>query len=257
MLEARDVSRKYTDKSGKENVILDHLNFKAEDGEFVCLIGMSGCGKSTLLRLLSGLDIPSEGEIFLDGEQVRKPVDKGAFVFQDYALFPWYTVLKNVEFGAKINKIYPKNILREKALEFLELTHLENYKDAYIHQLSGGMKQRVAIARALIMNPEILFMDEPFGALDSFTRMELQDLLREIVTERKISVVFVTHDIEEAVYLGDRVAVMNRHSGKIDSEIKIHFEGSRERNSQEFNIFKEKIYEEFNLTRKFDIEYHI
>lgn len=257
MIEAKGISKIYPDKKMGKNVILSQLDFQVAEGEFVCLIGVSGCGKSTLLRLLSGLEMPTTGEIILDGEQVRRPIRKGAFVFQDYALFPWCTVIQNVEFGAKINQIYPKKELRKKAEEYLELTHLEKYKDAFIHQLSGGMKQRVAIARALLIQPKILFMDEPFGALDSFTRMELQDLLLDIVKERKISVVFVTHDIDEAIYLGDRIAVMNKHSGKIDSEIPIQFEGVKERTGQEFDRYKELIFEKFDLTRKFDIEYHI
>ncbi len=257
MIQAKAVKKIYCGKNNSKNVILDNLNFEISDGEFVCLIGMSGCGKSTLLRLLSGLESPSDGVILSDGEAVKGPLKDGAFVFQDYALFPWRTVLENVEFGAKINHIYSKQELRKTAEEYLERIHLLEYKDAYIHQLSGGMKQRVAIARALIMKPNILFMDEPFGALDSFTRMELQVFLKEIVEESGVSVVFVTHDIDEAIFLADRIDVMNKNSGKIDHAIPIQFEGIRDRTNGEFEQYRETIFETFHLTRTLDIEYQI
>lgn len=257
MLKAENIRQVYFDKRKKEKVILDDLSFEINDGEFVCLIGMSGCGKSTLLRLLSGLEKPTCGTISADGIPLAGPLSSGAFVFQDYALFPWRTVIQNVELGAKINKTYPKSEIRKKAEEFLDLTHLLEYKDAYIHQLSGGMKQRVAIARALIMQPKVLFMDEPFGALDSFTRIELQQLLTEIVRDKKISVVFVTHDIDEAIFLADRVFIMSKGHGKIEHDIKIEFEGVKDRTNGEFDKYREIIMEKFGLTRKFEVEYHI
>lgn len=257
MLEAKNITQVYYDKNRKENTILSGLDLKVNEGEFVCLIGMSGCGKSTLLRLLSGLELPTSGEVISDGKKLDGPLKSGAFVFQDYALFPWRTVIRNVEFGARINKIYPKDEIRQKAEEYLKLTHLYDYKDAYIHQLSGGMKQRVAIARALIMQPKFLFMDEPFGALDSFTRIELQNLLKDIVRERSLSVVFVTHDIDEAIFLGDRVIIMGKGSGKIEHDIAVRFEGVRDRTNGEFEIFRELIFNKFDLTRKYEIEYSI
>ena len=257
MIQASAIRKVYTDKDGTDTVIFKDLEFQVSDGEFVCLIGMSGCGKSTLLRLLSGLENPSGGIILSDGVTVKGPLQESAFVFQDYALFPWRTVIENVEFGAKINHIYSKKELRQTAEEFLDKTHLLEYKDAYIHQLSGGMKQRVALARAMIMKPKILFMDEPFGALDSFTRIELQNFLKEIVVESDISVVFVTHDIDEAIFLADRIDIMNKNSGKIDDSIPIHFKGMRERTDGEFEKYREIIFEKFNLTRKYEIEYQI
>lgn len=240
-----------------KHVIFRNLNFEAGDGEFVSLIGMSGCGKSTLLRLLSGLEAPTEGDISFDGRKVDAPVSDGAFVFQDYALFPWRTVLRNVTFGLEISKKLTKQQIREKGMECLKLVHLEEYAEAYIHQLSGGMKQRVAIARALVMEPRILFMDEPFGALDSFTRMELQSLLLDIVRRWKLSVIFVTHDIDEAIILSDRVTIMNRNTGRIDHDIAIHFEGQRNRANGEFNILKRHIMEKFGLTTETDVAYII
>lgn len=247
MIELKKVTKKFKRKDGTEKNVLNQLDFTIGDHEFMCLLGPSGCGKSTLLRLISGLDQVTEGELTIDGTTVNGPDKNSAFVFQNYALFPWMTVLENVEFGMKINGMYTPAERRERALEHLRYVNLAGYEDSYIHQLSGGMKQRVAIARALVMNPEILFMDEPFGALDTFTRIALQDLLLAIKADRNITIVFVTHDIDEAIYLADKIAIMNSNTGLINSVIQVDKEQTRNRTGSVFNAYRDVIYKEFNL----------
>lgn len=257
MLEVIHLEKSYKTKNGTEEIVLQDLNLQIKDNEFICLLGPSGCGKSTLLKLMAGLEEVTSGEIRLNGLVVNRPQKEYAFVFQDYALFPWKTVLENVEFGMKIKKMYSAKERKEQAISYLKLTHLEKYKDAYIHQLSGGMKQRVAIARSLAVNPEVLFMDEPFGALDNFTRMELQDLLLNIYQSQKMSIVFVTHDIDEAIYLGNKVAIMNSHPGNISALIDIDQSTTKDRTGKSFNNYKEEIFEKFNLIHRQEIEYYI
>ena len=256
LLEVKHVTKRYKNDT-EEQIILKDLNLTIGEHEFLCLLGPSGCGKSTLLRLMAGLEEVSSGSILLNGEEVREPQKGCTFVFQDYALFPWKTVLENVEFGMRMNRMYTPEKRREKALEYLQLVHLEQAKDAYIHQISGGMKQRTAIARSLALEPKILFMDEPFGALDNFTRMELQELLLSIYRERKISVVFVTHDIEEAIYLGNRGVIMDAHPGTINTILSIEESAKQDRTSEEFHRYQEKIFEVFHLIHRNQIEYYI
>lgn len=192
MICVSDVTKRFLSENGSEKTVLQDVNLQVQKGEFMCLLGPSGCGKSTLLRLIGGLDTPTKGTIEIAGQKLEGPWKKGAFVFQNYGLFPWKTVLGNVEFGMKINQMYPKAECRKRAEKYLNKVGLTGYEKHFIHQLSGGMRQRVAIARALAMEPEILFMDEPFGALDTFTRMSLQDLLLAICRERKMTVLSVT-----------------------------------------------------------------
>lgn len=256
MLEIKNVSKSF--KRGEEKtLILDRLSLEIGSHEFVCLLGPSGCGKSTLLRLMSGLDLPDEGSITQNGRQVLEPQPECAFVFQDYALFPWKTVLENVAFGMELQKKYSREECRQRALEYLGLMHLEGYEDSFIHELSGGMRQRTAIARSLALEPEILFMDEPFGALDNFTRMELQELLLKICADREMSVVFVTHDIDEAIFLGDRVVIMDAHPGRIHTILPIERGVVRDRSGVDFQHYRERIYQAFNLVRDKNIEYYI
>ena len=201
-----NVSKRFTRK-GQEFTALDHVNLTIEKGEFICLLGPSGCGKSTLLNAIAGFELPTSGSITINGEEVRKPNPKHVTIFQNYGLLPWRNVVRNVELALESVKC-TKAERREKAEKYLKMVGLENFMEASPHQLSGGMQQRVAIARALTAEPDIIFMDEPFGALDAITRIKLQDDILDIQKSQKKTIIFVTHDIEEAVYLADRVVVM-------------------------------------------------
>jgi NitT/TauT family transport system ATP-binding protein len=203
-----------TGSSAERFLALDEVSFSVEAGEFLALVGPSGCGKSTLIDLLGGLSKPSSGRILLDGKAVSGPgLDRG-IVFQQYALFPWRTALENVEFGLEAKRL-PKKQRREIALSHLELVGLSGFENRLPHELSGGMKQRVAIARSLAYDPEVLLMDEPFAALDAQTREALQDELLRIWEKSRTTILFITHGIDEAVYLGQRVAVMTSRPGRI------------------------------------------
>ena len=207
---------------GKEQVVaLENINLSVQEGEFTVIIGPSGCGKSTLLYLLAGFDEPTSGEILLDGQVIQKPGPDRGFVFQDYALFPWKTVIGNVMFGLQQNG-HSKKDAREIAQHYVELVELQGFENAYTHTLSGGMKQRVGIARALAYDPKVLLMDEPFGALDAQTRKNLQGALVEIWQQTKKTVLFVTHSVPEAVFLADRIAVMQPRPGKVREAIDVN-----------------------------------
>lgn len=195
--------------------VLKDVSFQVEPHEFVCILGHSGCGKSTLLNLIAGFMQPDQGEILVDGVPVRGPDKSRGVVFQDHALFPWYTVLQNVEFGPSVRGL-PKREARAQAFRYLKMVGLEAYADDYPHQLSGGMKQRIGIARALANEPDILLMDEPFGALDILTREVMQRELLRIWLELKTMVLFVTHSIGEAVYLADKILVLK--NGRVAAE---------------------------------------
>ncbi|RUS46029.1 ABC transporter ATP-binding protein [Cohnella sp. AR92] len=196
-------------KSFGERTILKDVSLTVKEHEFVCILGHSGCGKSTLLNMVAGYMFPDEGEIKVDGKPIQGPSKARGMVFQDHALFPWYSVLENVSFGPEVQGM-PKKKAREIAKEFLALVGLEKHASHYPAELSGGMKQRVGIARALASSPDILLMDEPFGALDILTRDMMQRELRRIYEKLKPTILFVTHSISEAVYLADRVVVMKR-----------------------------------------------
>jgi NitT/TauT family transport system ATP-binding protein len=216
-LELRGVRRRFDLRDGHVLEALDRTDLAVRAGEFVCIVGPSGCGKSTLLNLLAGLDTPSEGEVLAGGEPVRGTDPSRVLIFQDAALFPWLTAQANVEFGLRMRGM-PAKERAEEAARLLDLVHLGQFKRAYVHELSGGMKQRVAIARALAVNPAVLLMDEPFGALDAMTRGILHAELQELWMRTKMSVLFVTHNVREAVVLGDRVLVMSPRPGRIVSE---------------------------------------
>jgi NitT/TauT family transport system ATP-binding protein len=196
--------------------VLDDINLEIAQGELIVLLGPSGCGKSTLLNIIAGFMPPSAGRILHDGVAVSRPDRRRTVVFQDYALFPWMTVQKNVEFGLKAQAVEAAERARI-AREFLALVKLRGFEDRYPYEISGGMKQRAAIARALAPDPDILLMDEPFGALDAQTRVLLQEELARIAAAAKRTVLFVTHSIEEAVFLADRIVVMSAHPGRVRS----------------------------------------
>ncbi len=209
-------------------------------GEFVCMIGASGCGKSTLLRIIAGFEEPTTGEVAIDGEPVTGPGSDRGMVFQDYALFPWMTVRQNISFGPRQRHLAREEI--EKTTdEFVRMVGLERFADRYPNQLSGGMKQRVAIARVLANNANILLMDEPFGALDALTREQLQNELLQIWKRTGVTTIFVTHSVEEAVLLADRVLVMSAGPGKIDSDFRIDLPRPRDVSSPEFNALRRDV----------------
>jgi NitT/TauT family transport system ATP-binding protein/sulfonate transport system ATP-binding protein len=209
-------------------------------GEFVCVIGASGCGKSTLLRIIAGFEEPTTGGVAIDGKPVTGPGSDRGMVFQDYALFPWMTVRQNISFGPRQRHL-PRAEIDKTTDEFVKMVGLERFADRYPNQLSGGMKQRVAIARVLANNANILLMDEPFGALDALTREQLQNELLQIWKRTGVTTIFVTHSVEEAVLLADRVLVMSAGPGRIDSDVWIDLPRPRDVSSPEFNALRRDV----------------
>jgi len=224
----------------REVVALQDINLDIRRSEFVCLLGPSGCGKSTLLNAIAGFSPPTAGSILIDGEPVAGPGPERGMVFQEYALFPWMTVEKNIAFGLEIKKI-PKAAIREKVDMLLNTLNLRDFHDRFPKDLSGGMRQRVAIARVLALDSPIMLMDEPFAALDALTRRNLQDELLRIWDEFKKTIIFVTHSIEESVYLADRTIVMTYRPGTIKKEISITMPHQRDPSSAEFNELKREL----------------
>ena len=219
ILEVKDLNKVY--KTAKNEVVaLKNVNFKTHKREFVCVIGPSGCGKSTLIRILAGLESHTSGEVLLDNKPVTGPGRDRGMVFQGYTLFPWLNVKQNVMFGLKMNNFSTQEAGRE-AETWLELVGLERFASAYPHELSGGMKQRVAIARALVNQPRILLMDEPFGALDAQSRSKMQAHLLEIWRNIDVTILFITHDLDEAIFLADRILVLKAHPGEVQELIEV------------------------------------
>jgi NitT/TauT family transport system ATP-binding protein len=235
--------RKVFDPGGSDEVVaLDGIDFEIAEKDFVTVIGTSGCGKSTLLSIIAGLEEETDGVVLVDGEQVLGPGRDRGVVFQSYTLFPWLTAQKNVEFALQGSSGERAEIAREH----LKLVGLERFADSYPSQLSGGMRQRVAIARALSYKPEVLLMDEPFGALDAQTRQLMQELLTRVWEEHRLTVMFVTHDIDEAVFLSDRVLVMTARPGKIKQDLRIELDRPRTFEilaTPEFYEFKARLLE--------------
>lgn len=219
ILEVKGLNKIYKTAKG-ETQALKNVSFKTHKREFVCVIGASGCGKSTLVRILAGLESYTGGEVLLDGKPITGPGRDRGMVFQGYTLFPWRTVKQNVMFGLQMNGIGTIEAGREADL-WLELVGLEKFANAFPHELSGGMKQRVAIARALVNQPRILLMDEPFGALDAQTRAKMQTHLLEIWRNIDITIVFITHDLDEAIFLADRILVLKAHPGEVQELIEV------------------------------------
>ena len=218
-LKVENLSKKFDTPNG-EILALNKINFQIFRREFISVIGPSGCGKTTLIRTLAGLEFPSSGNVFLEGKKMEGPGAERGMVFQDYTLFPWLSVKKNVMFGLEIKGL-GKLKAEAEAMEWLDIVGLGKFADAYPEQLSGGMKQRVAIARSLANRPEILFLDEPFGALDAQTRSSMQAYLLKIWQNVDVTVFFVTHDLDEAIYLSDRILVLRANPGEIDELIEV------------------------------------
>jgi NitT/TauT family transport system ATP-binding protein len=215
-----EICLSYRAQNGERLLALDHINLQVKAGEFLCVVGPSGCGKSTLLLLIAGLHQQTSGQILIDGQPVQGPGTDRIMIFQEHGLFPWLTVSQNVEFGMKMKGI-SKAEREEKTAYYLRLVHLAKFKDSYIHQLSGGMRQRVAIARALATEPDVLLMDEPFAALDAQTRDLLHDELERIWSETGRTIIFVTHNVREAIRLGDRVALLTFRPGRVKREFSV------------------------------------
>lgn len=217
MIEIDAVGKRFTQRDGNQFQVLEDVSFTINEGEFVSLLGPSGCGKSTILNLLAGFEKANEGSIKVNGESIKGPGPDRVVVFQEHGLFPWLTVLDNVAFGLKQRGMGKKE-RNELAMEQIRAVHLSKFADRYPHELSGGMKQRAAIARALVMDPQILLMDEPFAALDEQTRLVLHQELEDIWLRTGKTILFITHNIREAVMLSDRVLVMSTRPGKIKKE---------------------------------------
>ena len=228
MLVLEQVSKTY-ETSSQTVGALGPVDAEIEEGEFIVFVGPSGCGKSTLLNLIAGFEEPSSGRIMLEGREVVKPGRDRLMMFQEHALFPWLNVIENVSFGLKRKWFRPK-ARREKARQFLKLVHLEQFERSNVHELSGGMKQRVALARALAPDPKILLIDEPFPALDTMTKLKLYGELQEIHQATHKTIIFITHDMQEAACLGDRVFVFSGRPGQIRAEVKIDLPRPREFN---------------------------
>jgi NitT/TauT family transport system ATP-binding protein len=221
-MEIRALNKSFAVRGGKSLTVLQDINLQIYPREFVCLVGASGCGKSTLLNIAAGLATPSSGQVLVDGEDVTgRPGSNRGMVFQGYTLYPWRTVAQNVAFGLQLRKL-PKLEQQERVSYFLEVVGLTQFANAYPKQLSGGMKQRVAIARALANEPSVLLMDEPFGALDAQTKEQMQQFLLGIWEKTYTTVLMITHDVEEAIFLAQRVHVMGAHPGRIKQTIETH-----------------------------------
>lgn len=254
-IEVKDVSVSFPQGGGTFEA-LKEVSLSIERGEFVCLLGPSGCGKSTLLNLLAGFEKPSKGRILIGGNPVTAPSPKYLTIFQNYGLFPWRTVLHNVELGLEAGGM-KKDERERRALKYLDMVGLAEAKGKRPSQLSGGMQQRVAIARALAAEPEILFMDEPFGALDAITRMKLQDDILRICKEEGKTIIFVTHDIEEAVFLADRIVVMEANPGSVRSIVNVEVPHDRDRTSDDFIVVRDKVFDLMHLKKEKEVEYYI
>jgi len=244
-LEIRDLNKSFAKDDGSRLVVLDHVTFDVNDKEFVCILGSSGCGKTTLLRMIAGLDTAESGSIVLDGEEMKGTNPKVGMVFQEYSLFPWRTVIDNIAFGLEMQGIAKEERYRI-AERYLRLVNLMQFRDSYPSELSGGMRQRVAVARALALDPVLLLMDEPFGALDAQTRNMLQQELLEIWEETKKTIIFITHSVDEAVFLSDRIIVLTPRPGRICRIFPVGLPRPRDRTSPEFAQVRREVLDLIN-----------
>lgn len=238
------------DPSGQAVTALNGFNLEIRPGSFVSLIGPSGCGKSTLLRIIGGLDTATEGVIYLDGTKISKPGSERGFAFQGSNLFPWLTIEKNIAFGLKARHIYKEK--KDDVKEYIKLVGLEGFEKSYPHQLSGGMQQRASLARSLVGHPKVLLLDEPLGALDAFTRMTLQDLILDIWKKYNMTMIMVTHDVDEAIYMSDQVVVMSSRPSKVEAVVDIDLPRPRARGQDVFQVYRSRILDILNLGGRLD-----
>jgi NitT/TauT family transport system ATP-binding protein/sulfonate transport system ATP-binding protein len=249
-INVKGVSKAFPHPDGSEVLALGEVNLTIEAGEFVSLIGPSGCGKSTLLRLIAGLETAARGSLDLDGHLIKGPDAERGLVFQNPYLFPWLNIHNNVAFGLKARKLYKGH--KDEVAKYLELVGLEKFGKVYPHHLSGGMAQRAALARALINKPLVLLLDEPLGALDAFTRMNMQDEILRIRSEKSVTMAMVTHDVDDAIYLSDRIVVMTPQPGSVERVIKVPFSRPRARNTPDFFELRSLILEILNFARRLE-----
>ncbi|MBD2864526.1 ABC transporter ATP-binding protein [Paenibacillus oceani] len=226
--------------------VLSDIDFTIEKGEFAAIVGPSGCGKSTVLRMIAGLETASEGQVLANGQRIQKPDPQRVLIFQEHALYPWRTVDDNVGFGLELAKV-PAKERRIRVNEVLEKVGLSGFQSYYPSQLSGGMKQRVSIARALVLNPEVLLLDEPYGALDAITRLTMQNELIKLWRGSGMTVLLITHDIDEAVYLADTIYVMSPRPGRITEKFQTAMLRPRDRNSSEFVKLRHQIMDSLDI----------
>ena len=257
-IEVSHATKRFTKADGTTFAAFNDVSFGIERGEFVCVLGPSGCGKSALLNTIAGFSLVTSGSVKIGGEEVKEPSPKRVMIFQNYGLLPWRTVLKNVELGLEEKKI-PKTERRAIAEKYVEIVGLSAFKDERPRRLSGGMQQRVSIARALAVDPEVVFMDEPFAALDAITRMKLQDDVLKLSREEKKTVVFVTHDVGEAVYLADRILILAPNPGRIKSVVNVTIGREfRDRSSADFFNLQKQVFELFEgKASDAPVEYYI
>jgi NitT/TauT family transport system ATP-binding protein len=251
-----DISLSYRTQSGERLLALDRINLEVRSGEFLCIVGPSGCGKSTLLHLFAGLQPQTSGRVLMDGKPIDGPGTDRILIFQDHGLFPWLTVGQNVEFGMKMKGV-AKAERAEKVEHYLQLVHLARFEKSYIHQLSGGMRQRVAIARALATEPDVLLMDEPFAALDAQTRDLLHDELERIWSDTGRTIIFVTHNVREAVRLGDRVVLLTFRPGRVKNEFPVTLPRPRSLEDPEVALAAREVLDELReeINRSLEVEY--
>lgn len=243
----KGINCEFTDHEGSRMAALDNVSFDINPGEFLSIVGPSGCGKSTLLRIIAGLQKPTNGSAYLDDEKITGPGYERGLVFQDPTLFPWLNVYDNIASGLVARKVFKER--KDEIPGYINLVGLSGFEKAYPHQLSGGMAQRAAIARALVNHPKVLLLDEPLGALDAFTRMHMQDEILRIWGERKSTMVLVTHDVDEAIYLSDRILIMTPRPGRVEKVINVELPRPRRRNGHEFLELKNRILETLNFTK--------
>lgn len=246
----KNVHKEFKDNEGNDFIALDDFSLDIESGSFVSLIGPSGCGKSTLLRMIAGLDNPTSGELLLDDEKIEGTNHERGLVFQQANLFPWLNVKDNIATGLVARGVYKEN--KKEVDDYIKLVGLSGFEKSYPHQLSGGMAQRVSLVRALVNKPKVLLLDEPLGALDAFTRMNMQEEILKIWREHKITVILVTHDVDEAVYMSDTIVILSARPGRIQEVLKLPQERTRSRNYPDFVKTRTEILEKLNFASNID-----
>ena len=252
-IEINNLNKTFTQNNAETTEVLKNINLEISEGEFVCLLGHSGCGKSTLLRIIAGLESDYEGEAYIDGKTIEGPsLDKG-LVFQDHRLFPWFTVEENIGYGLTDQVVGRK----ERIDELIRLVGLQGFEKKYPRQLSGGMSQRVAIARALINKPSLLLLDEPFGALDALTRITMQNEILRIWQSEKNTMVMVTHDIDEAVALSNRIVILGQRGTGIKKIVNVDLPYPRARVGRDFSNIRNMVYREFFEDKELELEYYL